>query len=178
MSEHYLKLDIPGIAIRSWETGDKGSLAKYANNRKIWLNLKEDFPHPYTEKDAASWIAFMRKQSPQTAFAIANETRAIGGIGFSIHENVHRRSALIGYWLGEPFWGKGIATDALIKLSEYVFNNFDIARLYAGVFEWNPASVRVLEKAGYLFEGRLRKHVTKDDQTIDELIYALVREQS
>ena len=91
---------------------------------------------------------------------------------------MHRRSALIGYWLGEPFWGKGIATNTLIKLSEYVFNNFDIVRLYAGVFEWNPASIRVLEKAGYSFEGRLRKHVTKDDQTIDELIYALVREQS
>ena len=87
---------------------------------------------------------------------------------------IHRRSAEIGYWLGEPFWGRGIATAALRALTDYAFANHDIVRLDAGVFEWNPASMRVLEKVGYVLEGRLRKSVTKDGQTIDGFLYAKV----
>ncbi len=127
-------------------------------------------------RDALNWYEIVRDSEPETSFAMAVAGEAVGGIGFTFQTDVARRSAEIGYWLGEEFWGRGIATDALIAVSEHVFANYDICRLYAHVFEWNPASARVLEKAGYAFEGRMRKSVTKDGQTIDKLMYALVRE--
>ena len=89
---------------------------------------------------------------------------------------MYRRSAEIGYWLGEPFWGRGIATAALRAVTDYAFAQHDLVRLHAAVYEWNPASARVLEKVGYVLEGRLRKSVTRDGQTIDGLLYARIRE--
>ncbi len=152
------------------------ALVKYADNRKIWLNLKDSFPNPYCEDDAREWIE--RASAPQSilAYAIASDEEAIGGIGLELQQDVHRRSAEIGYWLGEPFWGQGIATKALRALTEFAFANLDLARIYGTVFERNPASARVLEKAGYTYEGRLRKNVTKNGKTIDQLLYAIVRE--
>ena len=105
-------------------------------------------------------------------FIRQRNNEAIGGIGFSAQADVGRRSAEIGYWLGEDYWGRGIASEALLAVTEHAFANYDLCRLYAHVFDWNPASTRVLEKAGYVFEGRLKKSVTKDNQTIDQLIYA------
>jgi RimJ/RimL family protein N-acetyltransferase len=113
---------------------------------------------------------------PETNFAIAVAGEAVGGIGFILQPDVARRSAEIGYWLGEEFWGRGIATEAVIAMTARAFANHDLCRVYAHVFEWNRASARVLEKAGYEFEGRLRKSVTKDGKTIDQLMYAVVRE--
>jgi RimJ/RimL family protein N-acetyltransferase len=144
----------------------------HANNRKVWLNLRDRFPHPYTKKAAQTWLDIVVGSRPETNFAIAIHNEAVGGIGFSIQADVGRRSAEIGYWLGEDYWGRGIASEALSAVTEYAFASFDLCRLYAHVFEWNPASTRVLEKAGYVFEGRLKKSVTKNDQTIDELVYA------
>ena len=115
-------------------------------------------------------------QKPATNFAIDVAGDAVGGIGFTVQYDVARRSAEIGYWLGEDFWGRGIATEALIAVTDYAFSNYDVCRLYAHVFDWNRASARVLEKAGYQFEGRMKKSVTKDGQTIDQLMYAKVRE--
>jgi len=101
---------------------------------------------------------------------------ACGGIGFYILDDVYRRTARIGYWLGEPHWGRGIATEALGALTTFAFSRFDFARIEATVFEWNTASGRVLEKAGYTLEARLRMRATKDGRTVDELLYARVRE--
>jgi len=100
---------------------------------------------------------------------------AVGSVGIELGTDVFRRSAEIGYWLGEPFWGRGIATEALRAMTEYAFAHFDICRLEAGVFGWNPASARVLEKAGYTLEGRARNAVVKDGRTTDRLLYGLVR---
>ncbi len=171
-----LLIDIGGWWIRSWRPTDVTALLKYADNRNIWLNLRDRFPNPYREEDAQQWIE--RANAPQSGltYAIASNEEAIGGIGLQLQHDVHRRSAEMGYWLGEPFCGQGIATKALTALTEYAFANFDLVRLYPTVFEWNPASVRVLEKAGYAYEGRLRKSVTKDGKTIDQLWYAIVRE--
>ena len=105
------------------------------------------------------------------------EGKAVGGIGFLFKEDIYRRTAEIGYWLGEEFWGLGIMTEAIRAATEYVFTNYDICRIYACVFEWNPASMRVLEKSEYQFEARLRKNVTKNGVAIDELIYAVIREK-
>ena len=172
-----MQLDIGVWQIRSFRPEDERAVVKYANNRKVWINLRDSFPHPYTEKDARDWIHFATQQKPETNFALASAQEASGGIGLRLQEDVHRRSAEVGYWLGEPFWGRGIATTALSALTEYAFGHFDLVRIYATTFEWNPASARVLEKAGYQYEGRLRKSVTKDGKSIDQLLYALVREQ-
>ncbi|HVO74747.1 MAG TPA: GNAT family protein [Ignavibacteriaceae bacterium] len=162
--------------IRSYRINDTEGLIKYANNRSVSINLRDGFPFPYTIQDAIDWIDFTIHQEPQTNFAIATQ-ELIGGIGITLQGDVHRKSAEIGYWLGEPFWGRGIITKALVAMSNYAFNNFDLIRLYAYVFETNPASMRVLEKAGYKLEGRLRKSIIKDGQILDQLIYALLKEE-
>jgi RimJ/RimL family protein N-acetyltransferase len=101
----------------------------------------------------------------------------VGGTGFNLLDDVHRRTARMGYWLGETYWGRGIVTEAVGLLVEYIFGNFDVVRIEACVYEWNPASARVLEKAGFALEARHRKHVTKDGHTGDELLFALIRDE-
>ena len=161
--------------LRPWRTGDEASLVKYANNRNIWRNVRDRFPYPYTLEHALTWIELSKRVKPVTNFAIVVDGAAVGGIGLILKDDIYSRSAEIGYWLGEEFWGRGIVTEAVRALTDWAFLNFDLCRIYAGVFEWNPGSMRVLEKAGYQLEARLRKRVTKDGQTIDELIYAVVR---
>ena len=169
-----MHIDLGEWQIRSYRVGDAPSLARYADNRNISRNMRDAFPYPYTLSDANDWISLATQQSPEVNFAIASAHEVIGGIGLTLRDDVHQRSAEIGYWLGEPFWGRGIATAALRALTDYAFANHDIVRLDASVFEWNPASMRVLEKVGYVLEGRLRKSVTKDGQTIDQFLYARV----
>ena len=170
-----MKVPIAEYQLRSWTMNDVQSISRYANNRKIWLNLRNVFPNPYGEDHAKKWLVGIVGQSPETSFAIASADEAIGGIAFHPGQDVRRRTAEIGYWLGEPHWGKGIATDAVRAVVKYAFAEFELTRVEAHVFEWNPASCRVLEKAGFKQEGRLRKRVTKDGKTIDEFLYALVR---
>lgn len=161
--------------LREWRSGDEESLVRHANNRRIWRNLRDGFPHPYTFEDAVRWIHTANAATPDTNFAIVVDGSAVGAIGLLLKEDVFRRSAEIGYWLGEELWGRGIVTEAVTAMTDYAFARFDLCRIYAGVFEWNLGSMRVLEKAGYELECRLHKSVTKDGQTIDELIYAVVR---
>jgi RimJ/RimL family protein N-acetyltransferase len=174
--EVFLELKLDRFLIRTWKPEDKASLILYANNRNIWINLRDRFPYPYTAADADQWIYQVAEEVPQTHFAIAMEASAIGGIGLELGTDVHRRSAEIGYWLGEPFWGRGITTEAVHAITNYAFSTFDLCRIYAGVFDWNPASMRVLEKVGYICEGRLRKSVLKDGRVIDQFLYAMIRE--
>lgn len=171
-----MKLQLDQCTIRSWQWGDEFSLVRYANNRKVWRNLRDRFPHPYTLSDAERWLSWAQETVPETNFAIAVDGAAMGGIGFSLQEDVYHRSAEIGYWLGEEFWGRGIATEAVRAVTAYAFDKYDLCRMYAGVLEWNPASMRVLEKAGYVCEGRLRRSITKDAETIDQVLYAIVRD--
>ena len=171
-----MEFNLTSCTVRSWEWRDRDSLVRYANNRNVWINLRDRFPHPYTKDDARRWLDIVVGSKPETNFAIAVADEAVGGVGYTIDSDVNYRSAEIGYWLGEDFWGRGIATEALIAVTEHAFSTYDLCRLYAHVFDWNPASARVLEKAGYVFEGRLRKSVTKAGQTIDQLMYAIVRD--
>ena len=164
--------------LRPWRVGDEPALVKYANNRNIWINVADVFPHPYTMEDAVAWLQLQQDRDPPTEFAIANAEEAIGGIGLRPQGDIHRRSAAVGYWLGEPFWGQGIVTHALHAMTEYAFATFDLVRLYATVKEWNPASARVLEKCGFTLEARMRRSFTKDGKTGDLFLYALVREQA
>ena len=169
-------LEIGNWQVRSWQQSDVAALVKYANNRNVSRNLRDAFPYPYTFDDAEAWIRLATSQQPETNFAIADAEEAIGGIGFRLGEDVFRRTAEIGFWLGESHWGRGIATRAVRALTNYAFAEHDLSRIEAHVYEWNPASARVLEKAGYVLEGRLRKSVTKNGITMDRFLYALVRD--
>jgi RimJ/RimL family protein N-acetyltransferase len=171
MTELTLKL----CSVREWRPTDVDSLVEHANNVKVSRNLHDAFPHPYTRADAEAWIRQTSGLNRQTVFAITVAGKAVGGIGLHPGTDVHRRTAAIGYWLGEEYWGRGIATEALRAVTDYAFAKFDFARLEAFVFEWNLASARVLEKAGYTREARLRKRVTKEGRTVDCYLYALVR---
>ena len=171
-----MEIELPSCKLRTWQWKERDAIVRHANNRNVWINLRNRFPYPYTERDARSWLDSVVEVRPETNFAITVEEEAVGGIGFTAEQDVGYRSAEIGYWVGEQFWGRGIATDALIAVTQYAFSTYDLCRLFAHVFEWNPASAEVLKKAGYTLEGRLRKSVTKDGQTIDQLVYATIRD--
>jgi ribosomal-protein-alanine N-acetyltransferase len=135
-------------------------------------------PHPYSVQNAEQWIEFTSKQDPQTNFGIVIDDQVIGGIGIDVNPagvSACQHLGEIGYWLGETFWGRGIATEALNAVTEWAFRELRLVRLYAKVFARNEASARVLEKAGYTFEGRSQSHYFRDDQFIDGLLYAKVR---
>lgn len=167
-------LQLSTCDVRSWQTSDIDSLVAHANNRKIWMNLRDAFPHPYTRHDARDFIRAVRHRDPETTFAIAVDGAAVGSIGFVMHGDVERVSAEIGYWLAEPFWGRGIMTGALKGVTEYAITTHGLTRIYALPFAWNAASCRVLEKAGYVLEARLRCSAIKDGQLTDQLQYAFI----
>ncbi|MGH7915861.1 MAG: GNAT family N-acetyltransferase [Candidatus Binataceae bacterium] len=134
------------------------------------------FPHPYTRREAEEWTTRCASgRVSSIEFAIELDGEAIGGIGFEPQKDVNRLTVEIGYWLSKPFWGKGIATAAVKRATGYAFSHLNLERIEAGVFAWNGASVRVLEKAGYTFEGRLRRSIIKDGRLGDRLIYARLR---
>jgi RimJ/RimL family protein N-acetyltransferase len=170
-----MERELPGCRLRSWRRDDAPALAHHADNRKIWRNVRDHFPHPYTVPDAELWIERVLSGEPETQFAIEVNGEAAGGIGVFLQEDVARRSAEIGYWLGEAHWGCGIMTDVVRQFTGYAFNAYDLLRIYALVFEWNAGSCRVLEKAGYTLEGRLRRAVMKDGHVLDQFVYAVVR---
>jgi RimJ/RimL family protein N-acetyltransferase len=170
-----VELTLSHCTVRDWRRGDEASLVRHADNRNIWINLRDRFPHPYTKRDAAQWMAYVRSGPPDTNFAIAVDGDAVGGIGFVVQPDVHRISAEIGYWLGEAYWGRGIMTEVLRAVTAFAFEADGLVRLFAGVFEWNPASMRVLEKSGYVREGVLRQSAIKDGKIIDQVLYAITR---
>lgn len=171
-----MEIKLKHCTLRGWRVGDETSLALHANSYKIWRNVRDRFPHPYTLEDAQRWIEHASGEDPMTNFAIVVNDAAVGGIGLVFHDDIYHRSAELGYWLGEAYCGQGLATEAVGGIVEWAFDNFDIARIYAGVLAWNPASARVLEKAGFQLEARLRQAVTKEGVTMDELLYTFVRE--
>ena len=165
-------IDCGSFILRPLTETDRDALVKYGNNRSIWRNMRNIFPHPYTMDDADKMIERVSKST--TVFCINYNNECIGVIGCFPQTDVYSKSAELGYWLAEPFWSKGIMRIAVQKICEYVFRDFDIVRIYASVYEWNPASMKVLENAGFKFEGISRKSVFKDGQLLDEYRYALL----
>ncbi|MGF2410781.1 MAG: GNAT family N-acetyltransferase [Ferruginibacter sp.] len=163
------------IAIRNWKYEDLNSLVLHANNIKIWNNLRNYFPHPYTEEDGKAWLKKVVDALPAVNMAIDVNGQAVGGIGLILNGDVYIKSAEIGYWLGEEYWGQGITTEAVRLMTEYAFYYFDLLRLYAEVFENNKASMRVLEKNGYYLEGVRRKAVFKNEIIMDDYIWVKLR---
>ena len=170
-------IDCGDFVMRSWQKGDEPSLALHANNRKVWANVRDLFPSPYTLKDAKDWVSLARKKLTDTNWAIVKEGEAIGAIGLTEKDDVYQNNIELGYWLGEAFWGQGLMTRAIQGFLPYIFDQFDIQRVYASVFQYNIASMRVLEKAGFRFEARLKQAVAKDGVLMDECIYALMRSE-
>ena len=154
--------------------GDAVSIAGYANNRKIWMNLRDVFPHPYSLQDAKSFISSILESRHITVFAIATRSEAIGSIGLTPGIDVHRYTAEMGYWLAEPFWGRGIMTRAVKSLTDYAIEDLKLHRVFAEPYTCNPASARVLEKAGFTCEGVLRSSAFKDDRILDQFLYSYV----
>lgn len=169
-----LPTTLPGCVLRPWRAADKDDLVREANNRKVWRNMTHTFPHPYTERDADLWLAIAADPGASIQLAIDVAGRAVGGIGAIAGEGIFARTAQFGYWLGESHWGQGIASAAAAALAGRIGRERLFARLEAQVFEWNPASMRVLEKAGFVREAVLRSAASKDGYLIDTVLYARV----
>jgi ribosomal-protein-alanine N-acetyltransferase len=170
-----VQLEIGDYLIRDFVPEDAPAIARYANNPKIWINLRDGFPHPYTLRDAEDFLERVSSDDPRNIFAIASETEAIGAIGLMPRQDVHRFSAEMGYWLAEPFWGRGIATRAIIAVTQYAFEARNLHRIYAEPYAPNRASCRALEKAGFALEGIMRANVVKDGRILDQFLYARVK---
>lgn len=167
-----MELTSGNISLRALRESDAPQLAMLANNEKIGRNLRDGFPYPYTLEDAMSFIQkFMHSPS---LFAIEYQGEYVGNISLTPCENVYRKSAEIGYFIGEPYWNKGIMTTAVNLITEFGFKELGLARIHTGVYEYNPASQRVLEKCGFVKEGTFRKSVFKNGQLWDEVRYAKI----
>ena len=161
------------FTLRPWNENDLDSLVKYANNIHISSRLTNKFPHPYTTEHAKWFIAFANSDETKYVMAIDINGEACGGIGIHPQEDIYCKNAELGYWLGEPYWGRGIITSAILQMIEHGFNLFDINRIYARPFGSNLASQKVLEKTGFTLEAKLEKTLFKNGVYEDELIYAI-----
>jgi RimJ/RimL family protein N-acetyltransferase len=170
----HLPTALPGCVLRPWRAADRPDLIRHANNRRVWRNMTHTFPHPYTDRDADLWLAIAADPGASLQLAIDVEGSAVGGIGAIAGEGIFAQTAQFGYWLGEAHWGRGIASAAARALADRIAAERLFARLEAQVFEWNPASMRVLEKAGFTREAVLRCAATKDGELIDTVLYARV----
>lgn len=166
-----MQLDYTKIKLRTLQLSDKSELAKLLNNPKVCDNLRDHIPFPYSKEDADFFINLCLKENPQQNFAIDCDGKLCGVIGLVVQSGIYRKSAEIGYWLGEPFWGKGIATIAVDLISIYGFEKLDLIRIYTGVFAFNIASMKVLEKNGFLKEGVFKNALIKNDKICDEHRY-------
>ena len=165
------------VNIRTWKIEDAPDLAAALNNKNILDNLRDGIPYPYTEKDAEEFINTMLTADKNItfSFAITYDGKVIGSIGVFRKENVHCLTAELGYYIAEPYWGKGITTETVRQICDYVFGNTDIIRIFATPYANNKASCRVLEKAGFQFEGTLRQNAVKNGQILDMMMYAVLK---
>jgi len=164
------------ITLKRLETTDRKVLAQLANNKKIWDQVRDLLPHPYTLKDADFFIELTQKEDPEQTFGILKNGELCGVVGLVMQNDVYRKTAEIGYWIGEEFWGQGIATKAVALITDYGFQELDLIRLYAGIFDYNKASMQVLEKNGFVMEGISRNAIIKNNRVCDEHRYAKLKD--
>jgi len=162
--------------VRPFRAGDAASIAAVANDRRIWLGLRDLFPHPYVLNHAETYIARVSALDPPRSHAIVVDGRAVGGVGLELMTDVNRRTSEIGYWLGVDYWGRGIATEAVTLVTAWAFGAHALLRIFAQPFAENFASRRVLEKAGYVLEGTMRRNAVKDGVVRDQCLYARLSE--
>ncbi len=162
------------IKLRPFDSSDRKCLAELANNKKIWDNLRDAMPYPYSEKDAEDFIKMCLSKNPMTFFAIECNGELVGSIALALKTDVYRKSAEIGYWIGEPYWGKGIATTAIGLIVDFGFKNLDIVRIDIGIYDYNRASQRILEKNGFTKEAIFKKAVFKNGKFCDKVRYGII----
>lgn len=168
-------LDLGDLRVRNWRRDDLDALLRSANNPKIAGNLRDQFPHPYTRRDAIDYLNYVRSMDVPMSFAMEYGGEAVGGIGFQLGTDIARLSVEMGYWLAEPLWGRGLTTRAVTAASEWAFESYQVIRIFATVFSHNVASVRVLEKSGFEREGILRRSAIKNGVILDQVLYAKLR---
>lgn len=163
------------IRLRAFVEEDASALVPLCNNKNIWKNVRDALPHPYTLKDARAFIKIAISKNPREIFAITCNDHLAGCIGIHPQDDVYRLTAEIGYWIGEPYWGQGIATRAVKLITGYGFETFGLVKIFAGCFEFNSASQSVLLNAGFSREAVLRKAVYKNNKIWDEIRYAIFK---
>ncbi|MDE6405694.1 MAG: GNAT family N-acetyltransferase [Lachnospiraceae bacterium] len=165
--------------IRKWELTDAKDLAAAISNEKVQDNLRDGLPYPYTEQDGVELISAMLSADEEEtfAFAITVDDKVVGSIGVFRQGNIHRQTAELGYYIAEEYWGKGIMTGAVRQICAHVFDKSDIIRIYSEPFAYNVASCRVLEKAGFQYEGTLGSNAVKNGRVIDMKMYSLLKEE-
>jgi RimJ/RimL family protein N-acetyltransferase len=170
-------MNTPRFILREWQLSDAASLAENANNIHIWNNVRDYFPHPYSEEDGKQFIGtVLDKPQPATDRTIVIDGKAVGGIGIVLKTDVERIGAEIGYWLGEKYWSRGIMTGAVREMISYVFLHFpELKKIYAPVFGFNIASQRVLQKAGFEREGILKQAAIKNGEITDLHYYSIFK---
>ena len=173
-----MQIELAECTLRGWRLDDAPSLAANANNRNVWLTLRDRMPHPYTLADAEAYVRQRLDEPDRLIFCIDLDGQAVGGIGLHPGDDVNRLTAELGYWLAEQLWGRGIMTAAVGAIVEHGFDQLPLERIEAYVYANNPASARVLEKTGFTFEGRLRRSVIKDGRVLDSLLFARLRNQA
>jgi len=164
------------LKLRKWNEADLENLVRYANNQNVAKWLTNGFPHPYTQENGKAFITMAANDNPTKIFAIDVNGEAVGSIGFFPQTDIHEKSAEVGYWLAEEYWGQGIMTNAIQEIVDYGFQTFDIVRIFARPFSTNLNSQRVLEKAGFTLEARLKKALFKDGEFMDELIFVIIKD--
>lgn len=165
----------PVCTLRPFRPADAASVARHADDRRVWRNLRDAFPHPYAVADAERYIAAAAARSPVTSFAVDVAGEAVGSVSLRPGTDIERRSAEIGYWLGEAYWGRGVMSAAVAAATDYAFRDLALLRVFAVPFARNAASVRVLERAGYVLEGTMRRSAVKDGEVLDQYLYAAVQ---
>ncbi len=157
------------ITLRPWKETDLSSLLQHANNFNIWINLRDAFPHPYTEEAGKGWLKMALAEKDNLLLAIEVDGEFVGSIGAHFCSDVYRINCEIGYWLSEEYWGKGIMTRSVNLLVDHILASYpEISRIYADLFSFNPASARVLEKCGFHQEAIHRNAIIKNGQVADE----------
>jgi RimJ/RimL family protein N-acetyltransferase len=164
------------VILREWKKSDAPALAKIANNKNIWDNVRDRLPCPYKKKDAKEWLALVKKQKTVTTFCIEADGELVGSIGITLRDDVYRKTAEIGYFIGEEYWGKGLATEAVRQMLLHVQKNFDVVRIFAEVFEYNKASMKALEKNGFYLECIRKKAAIKNDVILDDYVWVKLLE--
>jgi ribosomal-protein-alanine N-acetyltransferase len=170
-----VEVKLASCTVRTLRASDAESMAQHANDRRIWVQLRDRFPHPYSLADATAFIDLIGREDPCSALAIVVDGACVGGVGLERQHDVHRLTAELGYWLGHQYWGRGIATQAIAGVTAWAFHSLDLQRVFAQPYADNVASCRALEKAGFTLEGTLRRTAIKDGVVRDQRMYARLR---
>ncbi len=168
-----MRIEASEFCIRTWQESDAASLQKHADNINISKCLFDRFPYPYQLSDAEKFISSRLDQDPAVNFAIEIKGEVAGGIGLELRQDVYRKTPLLGYWLSEQYWGKGIMPEAVKLVTGYAFDTLGMICIVANTFGNNPKSMRVLEKAGFVRQGIIKQSAVKYDEVLDEHVFAL-----